>query len=122
MIRTAFLLTLLTMLFVLVGYVVGGRTGMIVALAIGLGLNFFNYWFSGSLVMVVRITFSEKWCYPVGSLGELLILYVSDGVRYRLSRSRRSAGTLSTCFCSSKGEKHVGGNPSQCRNLSWWPG
>ena len=51
MIRTAFLLTLLTLLIVAVGGVIGGRTGMIVALGIGLALNFFNFWFSGSLVL-----------------------------------------------------------------------
>jgi heat shock protein HtpX len=54
MIRTVFLLTLLTMLLVLVGNWVGGRTGMIVALAIGLGLNFFNYWFSSKLVLKMQ--------------------------------------------------------------------
>jgi heat shock protein HtpX len=53
-IRTAFLLTLLTMILVLVGRLVGGQTGMIVALAIGLGLNFFNYWFSSSIVLKVH--------------------------------------------------------------------
>lgn len=51
MIRTAFLLTLLTGILVVLGGVFGGKTGMVIALAIGLGLNFFNYWFSGSLVL-----------------------------------------------------------------------
>jgi heat shock protein HtpX len=51
MIRTAFLLTLLTMFLVVIGNLVGGRTGMIVALGIGLALNFVNYWFSSKLIL-----------------------------------------------------------------------
>jgi heat shock protein HtpX len=51
--RTVFLLTLLTVIMVWVGGVVGGRTGMIVALAIGLGFNFLNYWFSSKIVLGV---------------------------------------------------------------------
>lgn len=51
MIRTAFLLTLLMVILIGIGGLVGGKTGVIVAGAIGLGLNFFNYWFSGSLVL-----------------------------------------------------------------------
>jgi heat shock protein HtpX len=50
-VRTVFLLTLLTLLLVAVGGLVGGRTGMILALVFGLGLNFVNYWFSGSIVL-----------------------------------------------------------------------
>jgi heat shock protein HtpX len=51
--RTVFLLTFLTLVLVWVGRIVGGQTGMMVALAIGLGLNFFNYWFSSTLVLKV---------------------------------------------------------------------
>lgn len=54
MIRTAFLMTLLTMLLVLVGRLVGGQNGMIIALGIGLVLNFVNYWFSSSIVLKVH--------------------------------------------------------------------
>src|SRR5262245_64769250 len=49
--RTVFLLTLLTLLLVYVGKLVGGRNGMIVALGIGLAMNFVNYWFSSKLVL-----------------------------------------------------------------------
>jgi heat shock protein HtpX len=48
--RTVFLLTLLTMLLVWAGSYFG-RTGMIVALGLGLVLNFVNYWFSDKLVL-----------------------------------------------------------------------
>jgi heat shock protein HtpX len=54
MIRTAFLLTLLTLLLVWVGNVFGGRTGMYIALGVGLLLNFFNYWFSSKLVLAAH--------------------------------------------------------------------
>lgn len=49
--RTVFLLTLLTMILVWVGNLVGGRTGMFVALGIGLLFNFLNYWFSSRIVL-----------------------------------------------------------------------
>jgi heat shock protein HtpX len=50
MLRTVFLLTLLTMLLVWAGSYFG-RTGMIVALGFGLVLNFVNYWFSDKMVL-----------------------------------------------------------------------
>jgi heat shock protein HtpX len=52
--RTVFLLSLLTIILVAVGGVVGGRTGMMVALAIGLAFNFANYWFSGRIVLAAH--------------------------------------------------------------------
>jgi heat shock protein HtpX len=52
--RTVFLLVLLTMLLVFVGDLLGGRTGMIVALGFGLLLNFVNYWFSSKLVLAAH--------------------------------------------------------------------
>lgn len=51
MLRTVFLLTLLTGVFVWLGRMVGGQTGMIVAFGLGLALNFANYWFSGPIVL-----------------------------------------------------------------------
>ncbi len=51
MIRTAALLTFLTLVLVFVGNLVGGRTGMIIALCIGLGLNFVNFWFSSKVIL-----------------------------------------------------------------------
>lgn len=51
-VRTVLLLTLLTGLLVAGANLMGfGRTGMLVALGIGLALNLFNYWFSGSLIL-----------------------------------------------------------------------
>jgi heat shock protein HtpX len=52
-VRTVFLLVLLTMLLVGVTGLVtnGNRSAMIIALGVGLLLNFFNYWFSSRLVL-----------------------------------------------------------------------
>ncbi|MHC5009670.1 MAG: M48 family metalloprotease [Planctomycetota bacterium] len=54
MIRTAVLLVALTMILIFIGNIVGGQTGMIVALVIGLAINFINYWFSSSIVLKVH--------------------------------------------------------------------
>ncbi len=52
--RTVFLLTLLTMILVFAGNLVGGRNGMFVALGIGLAMNFVNYWFSSKIVLMAH--------------------------------------------------------------------
>ncbi|MFV1957833.1 MAG: M48 family metalloprotease [Planctomycetota bacterium] len=49
--RTVALLTLLTLILVWVGGLVGGRQGMIIALVIGLGLNLFNFFFSSKIIL-----------------------------------------------------------------------
>lgn len=55
-VRTVFLLVLLTMMLVgITGLVTNGnRTAMIIALGVGILLNFFNYWFSASLVLKMQ--------------------------------------------------------------------
>jgi heat shock protein HtpX len=49
--KTAILLAALTALFMGVGFVIGGEVGMLVALAVAAGLNFFAYWNSDRLVL-----------------------------------------------------------------------
>ncbi|WP_273754032.1 zinc metalloprotease HtpX [Bartonella sp. MM73XJBT.G] len=49
--RTAMLLAFLTALFMGVGYLVGGGSGMIIALLMASGLNFFSYWNSDKIVL-----------------------------------------------------------------------
>jgi heat shock protein HtpX len=49
--RTAFLMGLLMALFLIIGFAIGGRTGMTIAFIIGLGTNFFGYWFSDKMVL-----------------------------------------------------------------------
>ena len=49
--RTFTLLAALTALFVGIGYMIGGPTGMLIALALGGGMNFFSYWNSDKIVL-----------------------------------------------------------------------
>jgi len=49
--KTAILMAAITALFMLLGQMWGGRSGMMLALLIALGLNFFSYWFSDKIVL-----------------------------------------------------------------------
>jgi heat shock protein HtpX len=49
--KTLFLLAALTAVIVLMGNLIGGRSGMILAFIIALGMNFFSYWFSDKIVL-----------------------------------------------------------------------
>ncbi len=49
--RTALLLAALTALFMAVGYMIGGKSGMIIAFLIALGMNIFTYWNSDQVVL-----------------------------------------------------------------------
>lgn len=49
--KTTFLLAALTALIVLCGQLLGGQTGMVVALAIAAVMNFGSYWFSDRIVL-----------------------------------------------------------------------
>lgn len=49
--RTAILLAVMTALFMAVGYFIGGQTGMLIALAIAVVMNFFTYWNSDKMVL-----------------------------------------------------------------------
>ncbi len=49
--RTTALMAFMIVLFALVGSAIGGTGGMTIALVIALGLNFFSYWFSDSIVL-----------------------------------------------------------------------
>ena len=49
--KTAILMAAITALFMAIGSVLGGAQGMLVALLIALGMNFFSYWFSDKLVL-----------------------------------------------------------------------
>lgn len=51
--KTVFLLTLLTLLFVFIGRLVGGNQGMIVALIFAAIMNFVSYWFSDKIVLAM---------------------------------------------------------------------
>jgi heat shock protein HtpX len=50
-IRTTLLLTLMTVFIMVVGNLLGGRQGMMIALVIAAGMNFFSYWYSDKMVL-----------------------------------------------------------------------
>jgi heat shock protein HtpX len=49
--KTAILMAAITALFMAIGSLLGGQTGMMMALLVALGMNFFSYWFSDKLVL-----------------------------------------------------------------------
>ena len=50
-IKTVFFMTLMGVIFLALGYVAGGRSGMTFALVFAIGINVFSYWFSDSMVL-----------------------------------------------------------------------
>lgn len=50
-VKTAMLMAAITALFLVIGGVIGGKSGMMLALVIALGMNFFSYWFSDKMVL-----------------------------------------------------------------------
>ncbi|WP_250511870.1 zinc metalloprotease HtpX [Caballeronia sp. INDeC2] len=50
-VKTAMLMAAITALFIVIGGVIGGSKGMMLALVIALGMNFFSYWFSDKMVL-----------------------------------------------------------------------
>jgi len=51
LVKTAMLMAAITALFMAVGAMIGGQTGMLIALVIAVGMNFFSYWFSADMVL-----------------------------------------------------------------------
>ena len=51
MVKTVFLMTLMMVLFLFIGYQLGGNTGMTIALVFSLLMNFGSYWFSDKIVL-----------------------------------------------------------------------
>ena len=50
-VKTTILLTLMTMLFMLVGFLLAGQAGMLFALVIAAAMNVFSWWNSGNMVL-----------------------------------------------------------------------
>lgn len=50
-VKTTMLLTVMTMLFMLVGYLLAGQTGMLMALVMAAAMNVFSWWNSGAMVL-----------------------------------------------------------------------
>ena len=49
--KTFLLMTMMTILMVSIGGLIGNSTGAMIMLAVALGMNFFSYWFSDSIVL-----------------------------------------------------------------------
>lgn len=49
--KTAVLMAAITALFMAIGRLLGGQQGMVLALLVALGMNFFSYWFSDKMVL-----------------------------------------------------------------------
>ncbi len=49
--KTAVLMAAITALFMAVGQALGGQQGMVLALLVAVGMNFFSYWFSDKMVL-----------------------------------------------------------------------
>jgi heat shock protein HtpX len=52
--RTALLLSVLTALFMAIGFFIGGQTGMLIAFLIAAGMNLFSYWNSDKMVLAMH--------------------------------------------------------------------
>lgn len=52
-IKTVFLMSLMMALFLLVGYLLGGKSGMTIAFIFSLAMNFGSYWFSDKIVLAM---------------------------------------------------------------------
>lgn len=50
-VKVTILMVAMLALFAAVGYLIGGQGGMVIALVLAMGLNFFSYWFSDKLVL-----------------------------------------------------------------------
>ena len=50
-VKTAMLMAAITALFIVIGGMIGGSQGMMLALLVALGMNFFSYWFSDKMVL-----------------------------------------------------------------------
>ncbi|GFO55989.1 protease HtpX [Geomonas sp. Red276] len=66
-VKTAFLLTALTLILVAMGHALGGRGGMMIAFVFACGMNLFSYWFSDQIVLrmygAVEVTEVEQPAY-----------------------------------------------------------
>ena len=51
MMKTAILMAAITALFMAIGGMIGGRAGMMMALVVAVGMNFFSYWLSDQMVL-----------------------------------------------------------------------
>ncbi len=53
MFKTVFLMTLMMVIFMLVGSLIGGKSGLMIAFVFSLAMNFGSYWFSDKIVLTM---------------------------------------------------------------------
>ena len=58
--RITFLLLLLSLVFVSVGYMLGGRNGMVIAFVFAVIFNFASYWFSDKIALALYLELLNK--------------------------------------------------------------
>ena len=80
--RTAILLAGLTALFMGVGYLIGGKSGAIIALLVAGAMNFFTYWNSDNAVLSMKDVRREE---------------AQSSVATRASRKRRPRSRRTPC-------------------------
>jgi heat shock protein HtpX len=51
LVKTAILMAVITALFIVIGGVLGGGTGVLIAFLMAVGMNFFSYWNSDKMVL-----------------------------------------------------------------------
>jgi heat shock protein HtpX len=52
--KTVLLMTLLTVILILVGNMIGGQGGMVIAFIFAIVMNFGTYWFSDKIVLLMN--------------------------------------------------------------------
>ena len=58
--KTVFLMTLIMVIFLLVGQLLGGTQGMTYALVLSIAMNFITYWFSDKIVLAMYRALGRK--------------------------------------------------------------
>ena len=53
-IKTFFLLSIMTVFFILIGKMIGGQSGMMIAFVFALVMNFVSYWYSDKIVLKIH--------------------------------------------------------------------
>ena len=95
-IRTTILLAVMTALILWIGQLFGGRQGMIIALLLAAGMNFFSYWYSDKIVLKMyraqEASPQEANAFAQGRSSDAEVIYHSQRSAQRV-RYRSQPGT-----------------------------
>ena len=64
-VKTVFLMTALACILMALGGIFGGRSGVMIMFIIAMGMNFFSYWFSDTMVLRAISRTSRRGSLPV---------------------------------------------------------